>query len=344
MIPLKPVTDSKTIENLQEKFKKKMKSLPIKSGMAKVTFRPKSINLNLNYISGEKVWFSFNNYRTDNRYWNAFGVGDPFSHGKGNDIVIEINYSKVEQPNFRIGGLWAQDGNGNFYLLHSGRIGGGRKGISKLFFKQRYFGTIVQVDISDNQSKEYFLIAALNDKKFGHKVAEFVKDVNNIKHAIKTQTPLSRLDNKSYFDEFYGFKSYTVSQQISYLSNHGKIVKALKEILVDKGFDIRKDNQFDLAIYQNNKMQILFEIKSVLTLQNIFEAIGQLHLYSIMNKASPLKILVIPENNIRQLAKDLKKLGISILQFRSTKDTVDFKDLNKILNDSKTKYNNLCQD
>jgi len=68
------------------------------------------------------------------RYWNALGTRNP-KQNKMVPICCEINFS-LSGIERRIGGAVAEDERGRLFLVHAGRIGGGREGIgAELFWK-----------------------------------------------------------------------------------------------------------------------------------------------------------------------------------------------------------------
>jgi len=64
--------------------------------------------------------------------WNGFGIGQPVA-GKKVSIAAEINFP-TEGLNRAVSGVFAEDGNGGVWVLHRGKIRGGKE----LFF--RHFG------------------------------------------------------------------------------------------------------------------------------------------------------------------------------------------------------------
>lgn len=73
---------------------------------------------------------------TGSRFWLCFGNDHPDQH-RMLSITVEIN-PPHEGLNFRLGGAFVQDHNGVIHLAHSGRVGGGRKGIGKKNFLASY--------------------------------------------------------------------------------------------------------------------------------------------------------------------------------------------------------------
>ena len=120
-------------------------------------------------LKSENVWVAFDVY-PGSRYWNAFGIGD-----EPRGITCEINFPLIG-VNKRVAGAFAKADKGSIYVLHNGNIGGGREGIGKSLFFQKYNG-----DIEEICGILYAKIGKLESNTFNHDVANFVKEVQRIK-------------------------------------------------------------------------------------------------------------------------------------------------------------------
>src|SRR5713101_4854285 len=81
--------------------------------------------------------------KIENRYWNAFGIGEPDTHGS-NSIVCEMNFP-LSGMSAKIQGVLAKDEHGAVWLCHKGGIGGGKKGVGPNLFWQQFPGKWVSV-------------------------------------------------------------------------------------------------------------------------------------------------------------------------------------------------------
>ena len=109
------------------------------------------------------IWFY--SEKIDNRFWNAFGL-NPHENGQ-NDIVVEIN-PPLDGIDLRKGaGMFAFDREDSLFLLHSGRIGGGREGISKKAFcewyQQQQLFPMRDVKIGKGKIKKGILVGNISD-------------------------------------------------------------------------------------------------------------------------------------------------------------------------------------
>jgi len=117
-----------------------------------------------------------------NRYWCAYGLGDPAT-GPGN-IVVEVNppTSGIDR---RCAGAFVRDDDGVVHLAHNGRIGGGRFGIGKAAFWEHYQGQPATVrwgtrgDVS-----QMVVIGRVDSPELLPALAAFVREVDRIKRVV----------------------------------------------------------------------------------------------------------------------------------------------------------------
>ena len=118
----------------------------------------------------------------EERFWNAFGTDDPLIN-KNISITCEINFP-FEGINRRISGAFAQDEKGDVFLIHRGRIGGGKKGIGKNLFYENYRGKTGKAQFG-KYVDEVAIIDSLTSDRFVLKLADFVYEITRIKKLIK---------------------------------------------------------------------------------------------------------------------------------------------------------------
>ena len=109
--------------------------------------------------------------------WNGFGIGQPVA-GKKVSIAAEINFP-TEGLNRAVSGVFAEDSNGGVWVLHRGKIRGG-----KALFFQYYQGETLTAD-DGGKPDTFALIGSLNDAAFPAKLAAFVHQILAIKTAAK---------------------------------------------------------------------------------------------------------------------------------------------------------------
>ena len=168
------------ISNAQNLFASKMAEECSLTEEIDVGFQGGSIKSTVYWRADLNLWMTFR--AVEKRYWNAFGLGNPFE-GSSKSIVVEIN-SPFEGINRRVGGVFLQDDNGRHYLGHRGSVGGGRPGIGKeAFLDSSEPGQFMDIQDGDRVSEVLF-IGALDTADFPECVDTFVRQVSKFKGAV----------------------------------------------------------------------------------------------------------------------------------------------------------------
>ena len=119
--------------------------------------------------------------QTAPRFWNAFGFYDGLKHGSQR-IVVEINIPTP--PNRRVAGFFAKDSEaGEIYVLHDGRIGGGKVGVSRdAFLKHAQLKTTGVK--SGRGSREAVIVGRLGDPNIVQQIQDFASAVVRFKESL----------------------------------------------------------------------------------------------------------------------------------------------------------------
>lgn len=123
------------------------------------------------------IWYCFEIIE-HSRYWNAFGVGKPSPRRQSN-IVCEINFP-IKGIDRSVGGVFVKDNSGEIFVVHRGRIAGGRPGIGKSLFMENFKGDWTEIDDAGEQNI-VALIGSLSDPNFPENLSKFVIEVDRIK-------------------------------------------------------------------------------------------------------------------------------------------------------------------
>ncbi|MBK8196498.1 MAG: hypothetical protein IPK76_26115 [Lewinellaceae bacterium] len=329
------VDNGKEIARLQKQMQLAFKNQKPESIRAIIGSPGGAFGTKFLYFKAYDIWVVFE--EGDNRYWNAFGIGRPIPE-KNNSITCEINFP-YEGIDRRIAGVWGKDSD-NVVLLHRGKIGGGRKGIGKSLFLDKYRGEYVNILDGDTEN-HVALIGSLNSKRFLQQVANFVHEVHRIKNlAEDAAEDVDSIDDEQSmpdlgFDftaEGHGKRRYTRREEIEAISNHGIIINALADQLTSRGFAVGNDRKRDLFTVNNDKIDRLFEAKTDLSNGSIYSAVGQLMMYSAEKCLDDNhKVLVLPKKLKASAEKTVAKLGLDILYYIFDDETVHFIDLDRIL-------------
>jgi hypothetical protein len=275
----------------------------------------------------EGFWFLIDEVREESRYWLCFGLQDP-NQINNLTIVAEINPTK-SGINRRNAGFFVQDRQNKIYLAHSGKVGGGRKGIGRSTFLQNYVGRNVEsIEWPDGIESTAVVIGRIDSERLPLYVSHFLSEVYRYKGMVSTdEGAVSRFDHVgepsevepelSYTPEFVGHrKAYVVAHEIEAKCDHGVVVKALAEILAGRQTAFGNNQQCDLLIMSNSKrVTHLLEVKTDRSSTNLYTGIGQLMLNGIRFFQPPLLILVVPGEINPKLKMAINRLNVRLVSF-----------------------------
>ena len=265
-----------------------------------------------------QFWFLIDSKREESRYWCCFGLSDPSKHDNLT-IIGEINPTK-EGINRRNAGLFVRDSIGEIYLAHSGKIGGGRKGIGKEGFLSAFRGSnLVNTFWPDGQTSEAIVLGPIQSERLPAYVGHFIREIERYKdEAIRGETIVTQpLNVLGFTPEFSGQrKSYRLEVEISARCDHGVVIAALADLLANARADVANDRTRDLMILSSEgKVTHLFEVKTDINTSSLYSAVGQLMLHSVLTANTPRLILVLPDQPIPSFLKALKALGIHVVRY-----------------------------
>ena len=265
-----------------------------------------------------QFWFLMDPKREESRYWCCFGLSDP---SKRNNLTIigEINPTK-EGINRRNAGLFLRDVTGEVYLAHSGKIGGGRKGIGKRGFMSSFRGdNLVNILWPDGQTNEAIVLGPIRSDRLPTYVGHFLREIERYKDEVnrgETIVPKSGT-TLGFTPEFSGQrKLYRLELEISARCDHGILIAALADLLAGAGIRAANDRERDLMIVSSEgQVTHLFEVKTDLDTSSIYSAVGQLMLHSVLTSNPPKLIIVLPDQPVPPLLKAVRKLGIYVVRY-----------------------------
>jgi len=271
------------------------------------------------------IWWTC--YELDNRYENSFGVIEPkwnsrFGHSVS--CVIDVPFEGI---NRRIGGAFASDEN-ELFLLHRGKIGGGRKDIGKTLFKNNYRGELV--DVQDGSiNSNLALVGSLSNERFSNQLADFVHEMQRIKNSrYSEENAFSGIVPEDVFtEEFVGSKEYSIGR-VKAECDHGLVVNRLAYILKSKNYKTVNRRPFDLYVYEKDaSVGSLFEIKTGVTTTDCYTAIGQLLVYFSKFTKKPKMYAVFPQEIREHFKTLLPKLGIELILYKWVNRSPNFENL-----------------
>lgn len=266
----------------------------------------------------QDCWGVFESKELKNRYWCCFGKTDPL--GEGNQsITCEINFP-IRGSNRRIAGMVLRDDEGNIFIGHSGKVGGGRKGIGKNSFLAYWRReNIEDVAWPDGKTTRAIIIGRVGGKRLPLQIAHFVHEVAEFKRlAVESPSKIRHSQVGSTFSpEFSGTKKgYEIQGRIEANCDHGLIIDELVKELRKKKLHYANDRHRDLFVLaKNGKVRCLFEVKTDSSSTSIYQGIGQALYHTALHTPKPRPILVMPGVPDKRTEKVLARLGVEHVSF-----------------------------
>jgi len=272
------------------------------------------------------IWF-FSRKIAGRRYWNAFGVGRPES-GSHISITCEINFPLCGIDR-RTGGAFAEDGAGRVFVVHRGKLGGGRKGVGKGLFENRYRGVW---EVMDDGSEEtsIAIIGVLNSPRFARQIAQFVRKIDRIKETAAARSAQAelRFDELSLREDLIGARCREQERETGAECDHGLIVRDLAEALKGHGLRTGNDGCRDLLVMNREGLiRAVFQVRTEMSLAGIYAGATQLLLNRLSQPGDPLLLLALPRAPEDALREKLKRLNINLLIYAWEGDRAVFPDL-----------------
>ncbi len=288
-----------------------------------------------------RFWSHVSGSSEGNRYWVVFGTQDPADTTGALTLTCEINvpFSGVDR---KVAGAFARSDDGtppSVFITHSGKIGGGRKGVGKVAFLKHWRGQEQRFPIlgSDSRTSETILVASLNEGNCVAQIGHFVHEVQRIKALLVTEArsrPSSHLVRQSgivFTPEFKGTRFYTKQCAVVSRCNHGLIIDALHLRLQATGLKTGNDQRDLFVVNRRGTVTAVFEAKTTLMTTDLYAAIGQLFYYTSLEPQAPLRILVIPGNLKDSTRKRLNRIGIELVDYSLSNGRVTFQGIESIL-------------
>ncbi len=121
------------------------------------------------------------------RFWNCFGLGNPAEQNML-PIIVEIN-PPHEGENRRTAGLFARDEEDRIYIAHTGRVGGGRRGIGQNAFRQFLDHDAWHEIETQSGIRIAALLGPIGAQNFTYQLGNFVRKVADFKQEAVKASP-----------------------------------------------------------------------------------------------------------------------------------------------------------
>lgn len=256
------------------------------------------------------------------RFLNWFGM---VNDQKSLNITVELNIP-IAGINNRVASFFAMDPvSQTSYLIHTGKVGGGKEGVGKYAFLSYLNAKLVKVIDSKGNTKQGMILMAIHEEASIAVLLKYIRSVVKFKEAVRQdefETPqaIQLIEQyKDYYSEYSGDKKGVRSQDLEYRSYHGLIVDALQNWRSKKNISssrIVKNTFIDLGVEEDGYLKELYEVKTDSSRTNIYTAIGQLMVHS--HEQDCQKYLVIPASDeISSIFNEVcNSLNITIIKFK----------------------------
>lgn len=326
---LKVITDQPAIKKYARQFIRSFKPFVDEQIKVKLGHQGASFPAKVFWVKRFNIWV-FSRATKDARYWNAFGIGKPRA-GNMLPITGEINFpwSGIDR---KTGGAFARDLSGNVFVIHRGKIGGGKKGIGKSLFEHNYRGSWAFAEDGDAVT-QVAVIGMLNSPRFALQIANFIKKIELLKSTAVFSAQMEiNFPEVTFREDRVGNPPPSEEAVIDTSCDRDLIISNLAALLQRRKFKTGNDDNHELFLIDisKNKMSHIFAIPADNRENNILAAAAKLLLQATSAEGNPLPILILPEEKTNPYAQLLQKIGITVLSFRLEDERIIFPDPGKI--------------
>jgi hypothetical protein len=272
------------------------------------------------------IW-SFSRKIAGLRYWHAFGIGRP-EGGAGIAITCEINFPLCGIDR-RTGGAFAEDGTGRVFVIHRGKLGGGRKGVGKFLFENHYRGVWEVMDDGDEQTP-VAVIGVLQSPRFARQIAQFVQKIALLKETAVARSPQTELtfNELSVHEEWIGESRCTQERDAGAGCDRGLVIRDLADALKERGLRTGNDGHRDLIVLDRaGRIRAVFQVLAEMAPTELHAGATQLLLNGLDLPGDPRLVLLAPAAPEPILREKLKRLRIDLLGYDWRGDRAVFPEL-----------------
>jgi len=327
---LRILEDESTIRRCQQQFMRRLKAYADDRIRVRIGHLGESFEGKVFCARNLGVWF-IPRKQDGNRYWNAFGVGRP-SKDAHVFSTCEINFP-LQGLDRRIGGAFARDEAGRIFVVHRGKIGGGKKGIGKSLFEDQYHGVWAPVQDGSIETN-VVLIGHLGSSRFARQVSQFVRKVDRIKDFGSPQRIQTEMefDDHRFSEEWLGRKYLKEERDLAAECDQGLVTQDLAAALRGSGVRIGNDGNRDLyTVDASGRITTIFEVRTDLHLPNLCAGAVRLLLNGLSLPHQPRLVMAVPAGVDAVLEDKLAKLRVNLLPFDWKDDRAIFGELKELL-------------
>jgi hypothetical protein len=327
---LKMIDDAETVKKCRKQFLRRLRScveekIPVKLGHLGASSASEVL-----WSESLGIWMSFGEGDTQ-RFNHSFGVGKPLPGGVL-AATGEINFP-AGGIDRRTGGVFARDRKGQIYVVHRGKIGGGRRGIGKSLFDTHYRGIWALMEDGELETV-VAVIGVLKSPRFPRQLSHFIHKIEQIKALAGAPSPQAVLSfsEVSFREEFTGIRQCEFFRDMAELCDQGIVIRDLFQTLKAGGFRVANDPFRDLFIVDGQgRITTIFHIKTDSLPSSLHGGVTQLLLQSLNLTHRTRLLLVVPSIPEADVWERLKKMNVELLVYSWQEEKALFPDLAKIL-------------
>ncbi len=257
-----------------------------------------------------------------NRDWNAFGQRPgTFRY----NIIVEINQPPAGIDR-NLQAVFARDDQQRVWLLHQGRMSVSGSRVTEADFMSDTSLEPVFVEFSDGSTAAYHPVAELNGPAAAvqESISAFVAQCARARtFKLAAGAPVPNFDQTQDWERGFSpenIGSYKIRARDAAVAQrlHGEIQRALAAELSNRNTRHSNDRvgQYGPDLYTYGRgPKVLFEIKSGRTANEVFAAVGQLHIYDRLLGGGYRKVLVVPKGIGTALEGPVAALNIDTIEF-----------------------------
>ncbi|MBU7435847.1 hypothetical protein KRI00_01030 [Paraburkholderia fungorum] len=253
---------------------------------------------------------------------NWFGT---FKEDTDLQISVEINVA-YQGRNDQVAGFFARDNDtGVIYLVHSGRVGGGKKGVSKSAFLAWSNERLIEVVDNSGGIRDGVLVMPVEGLVASRSAISYVERIARFKRAVRDgeidspEFQRTQRQLEDFYAEGRGQRKGRRSSKIDYVSRHGEVVDALHEWResspMPKKSRLVKNVLLDLGVAVGRELVEVFEVKTKTARTDVYSAIGQLMVHGTAEECR--RVIVLPRSELiaNDLSAALQRLNIELLLY-----------------------------
>lgn len=326
---LKVVDDQDLIRKYAKAFTKSFRPFTDESIKVKLGHQGASFTAKVAWSKKLGLWM-FSQATKEVRYWNVFGLGKPHADGHL-PIIAEINFPWAGIDR-KTGAAFARDAWNRIFVIHRGKIGGGKKGIGKSLFEEYYRGVWAWMDDGDALS-QVAVVGALGSSRFALQVAQFVTKIERLKStaALSLQTSLN-FSEVSFHEELIGHPPPMPFDDVTCACDQNLVISQLAQLLKRWKFKVGNDVTHELFLVHpaSDRLSHLLAVSAGGDEIRVLAAAAKLLLQQSAESDHPAAILIMPEDAMNLYIQQMQRIHIEVLGYRLEGERIIFPDLGKI--------------